>query len=239
MFLKTINAYFIPGSIVIAGALVAAAFYFSGGSFLQEEMAALDQREEIQGDGGEIRIRPIDVSKDHIKGDARATVSVIEYSDLECPFCKRFHQTLQRALGEYAGKARWVYRHFPLTSLHSKAPKEAEASECADELGGNDAFWAYINRLLEVTPSNDGLDLAQLPQIAQDIGLNRDAFIQCLESGKYASRVAEDLAEALSAGGDGTPYTLVMASNGKMFPISGAQPYASLKAIIELALREK
>ena len=236
MFLKTINAYFIPGSIVIAGALVAAAFYFSGGSFLQEEMAALDQREEIQGDGGEIRIRPIDVSKDHIKGDARATVSVIEYSDLECPFCKRFHQTLQRALGEYAGKARWVYRHFPLTSLHSKAPKEAEASECADELGGNDAFWAYINRLLEVTPSNDGLDLAQLPQIAQDIGLNRDAFIQCLESGKYDARVEDDYQNALATGGNGTPWTIVIAPNGKKFSINGAQSYFTVKSIIDAAI---
>ena len=95
---------------------------------------------------------------DHLRGDPKAKVKVVEFSDLECPFCKRFHVTMQQVIEEYDGKVAWIYRHFPLDSLHSKARKEAEASECAAELGGNDGFWAYIDKLFEITPSNNGLD---------------------------------------------------------------------------------
>src|SRR5207249_6414117 len=82
---------------------------------------------------------------------------------------------------EKDGKVVWVYRHFPIDSLHSKARKEAQASECAAALGGNEAFWAYSDKLFEVTPSNNRLDLAQLPRIAQEIGLDRAQFETCLE----------------------------------------------------------
>jgi len=237
------HSYLVPLAIVIAGAIVAAALYFGGASFSSPMESSLvgDQPSSglVPAGGENIPFRPIDPAKDHIKGDLNAAVSLIEYSDLECPFCKRFHPTLQQAVAEYEGKVNWAYRHFPLAELHSKATKEAEATECANELGGNDAFWAYVDRLFELTPSNDGLATAQLPQIAQDIGLDQSAFEQCLASGKYASRVAEDLADAMAAGGDGTPYTIVVAPNGKTFPISGAQPYASIKAVIELALKEQ
>src|SRR3989338_2531696 len=96
--------------------------------------------------------------RDHLRGDPKATVKVVEFSDLECPFCKNFHRTMQQVMSEYSGQVAWVYRHFPLDSLHSKARKEAEASECAAELGGNDGFWAYVDKLFEITPSNNGLD---------------------------------------------------------------------------------
>lgn len=95
---------------------------------------------------------------DHLRGDPKATVKIVEFSDLECPFCKNFHFTMQQIMSEYPGKVSWAYRHFPLDSLHPKARKEAEASECAAELGGNDGFWSYVDKLFEITPSNNGLD---------------------------------------------------------------------------------
>lgn len=97
---------------------------------------------------------------EHIKGNPNAEVFVIEYSDPECPFCKRFHETMKSVMQEYGdtGKVAWVYRHFPLDALHTKARKEAEAFECAAELGGNVKFWEYADKLFEITPSNDGLD---------------------------------------------------------------------------------
>lgn len=95
---------------------------------------------------------------DHLRGDPKATVKVVEFSDLECPFCKNFHRTMQQVMEEYSDKVAWVYRHFPLDSLHPKARKEAEATECAAELQGNDGFWAYVDKLFEITPSNNGLD---------------------------------------------------------------------------------
>ena len=183
-------------------------------------------------------IQPV-TQRDHIRGNPDAPVKIVEFADTECPLCKRFHPTLQRIVAEYPGKVAWVFRHFPLDNIHPKARKEAEATECANELGGNKKFWAYVDRLYEITPSNNQLDPAELPRIAEYVGLNRAKFEQCLQSGKYAQRVAEDLADALAAGAQGTPYTVVVAPNGRKFAILGAQPYASVKLVVEIALQQK
>lgn len=189
-------------------------------------------------------VRPIDV-KDHIQGNPAAAVRVIEYSDFECPFCKSFHPTMQQTFDDYgkSGKLAWVYRHFPLDSIHSKARKEAQASECAAELGGNEAFWSFAHNLFEVAPSNNRLDLSILPDIAKGVGIDRAKFVACLSGdergGKYANHIESDLQNAMAAGGTGTPYTVVVAANGKTFPINGAMPYDAVKQIIELALAEK
>jgi protein-disulfide isomerase len=181
--------------------------------------------------------------EDHIRGNPDAPVKVIEFSDFECPFCKRFHQTMKRLLDDYGsdGEVAWVYRHFPIDSLHSKARKEAQAAECAGEVGGNEAFWAYADRLFEVTPSNDGLDLGMLPQLAEEIGLDRARFEACLDGdmrgGEYAAHIEADFQDASASGGAGTPYTVVVGPDGQSFPINGAQPYAAVKSIIELALK--
>ncbi len=204
----------------------------------QQQQAEEQRRREAAG-----AAKPVD-GEDHILGNPDAPVKLVEFSDFECPFCKRFHRTMKRLMDEYGkdGKVAWVYRHFPLDSLHSKARKEAQAAECANELGGNEAFWAFSDRLFEVTPANDRLDLALLPQIAQEIGLDRAAFEACLEGdsrgGKYAAHIEADVQDAIASGGTGTPYSLVIAPNGKTFPINGAQPYAAVKAIIDLALKE-
>lgn len=98
-------------------------------------------------------------------GEEENSVYVIEYSDLECPFCKRFHEAMLEVMKEFDTRGQevtWIYRHFPLDQIHSQARKEAEATECAAELGGNEAFWNYTNKLFEITPSNDGLDLKLL-----------------------------------------------------------------------------
>lgn len=230
--------YSIPAAIVLAGALVAGAVVITRAPAAQ--LAA-----RVGNDSGtpstrtegfpKITYRPIDAALDHVRGSADARVTLLEYSDLECPFCKMFHPTLQQAAREYDGKVRWVYRHFPLDALHKKARKEAEASECASEQG---KFWEYIDRLYEVTPSNDGLDPAKLPEIAKEVGLNVPAFETCLQSGKHAQRVADDLADAEKAGGQGTPYTVIIGPNNVTIPFSGAQPYENLKPIIDRLLQE-
>lgn len=183
---------------------------------------------------GSIQLASI-TSQDWVKGKRSAKVSVVEFGDTECPFCKRIHLTLQRLVQEYPNDVNWVYRHFPLTSIHPKAPKEAEATECAGELGGNDGFWKYLDKLYEVTPANNGLDPAQLPQIAQDVGLNRQKFETCLNSGKYAAKVQEHATQAVAAGAQGTPYSVVVKGDVKT-PVSGAVPYEQLKQIVEGAL---
>jgi len=182
------------------------------------------------------------VSKeDHILGSFDAPVKIVEYSDSECPFCKRFHSVMQQVMAEYgdSGKVAWVYRHYPIPQLHAKATKEAEAMECANELGGNEKFWAYTDRLYEITPSNDGLAVTELNNIAQFIGLDAKKFTTCLASGRHTARIQGNVQDAMATGGNGTPWSIVVAPNGKKYELSGAQAYASVKQLIELALQEK
>jgi len=177
--------------------------------------------------------------RDHIRGNPAAPVKLVEFADTECPLCKRFHPALQRVVDDYPGKVAWVFRHFPIAEIHPKAPKEHEATECAAELGGEPAFWAYLDRLYAITPSNDRLDPAELPRIAQHVGLDRAPFEQCLRSGRHAARVAEDVADALAAGAPGTPYSVIVAPNGRTYAVVGAQPYAALRLVIDIALEQK
>lgn len=190
----------------------------------------------VPGEPTVIQLSPV-TEKDWARGKNNAKVSVVEFSDLECPFCKRFHPTMKQLIAEYPNDVQWVYRHFPLTSLHSKASKEAEATECAGELGGQEGFWKYTDQLFEVTPSNNGLDPAQLPQIAQDVGLDRAKFQTCLDSGKYAQKVQQQADQAIAAGAQGTPYSVVVVGDQKI-PISGAVSYEQLKQTVDAALRK-
>jgi len=174
---------------------------------------------------------------DWVLGNPEAKVTLIEYSDLECPFCKSFHESMSQLFNEYSNDIRWVFRSFPLTQLHSKAPKEAEAAECAGDLGGNDAFWKYIDKVFAITPSNNGLDPAELPKIAKDIGLDEQGFTACLDSGKYTQKIKDDITEAAAAGAQGTPYSVIIA-NGQNTPVSGAVPYDQLKGYVDAALKQ-
>ena len=177
--------------------------------------------------------------EDHVRGERNARILLIEYSDLECPFCKRFHPTAQQVVDTYNGQVAWVYRHFPLVQLHSKAPKEAEATECANELGGNDGFWKFTDKLFEVTPANNGLDPAELPKIAAQVGLNEAKFKTCLDSGKYAQRVQDDLASGTKAGVTGTPGNIILdTKTGKTKLLPGAYPFDQVKQAIDELLKE-
>lgn len=231
----------IPLAIVIAGVLIAGALYFTKRG---DSIAVLpEQDDQIAESAGETaNINPI-TEDDHIRGNPNAKVVVVEYSDFECPFCKRFHPTMKQIMDEYGkgGEVAWVWRHFPLDSLHPvKARKEAVASECAVALGGNDAFWKFADRFFELSPSNNQTDIdTVLPQIAQEIGLPADQFADCLGSGKYDAHIQNDLDNAIATGGNGTPWSIVVTKSGKTYPLSGSQPYAAVKQLIDIALTDK
>ncbi|MBI2618174.1 thioredoxin domain-containing protein [Candidatus Kaiserbacteria bacterium] len=217
----------IPVAIVIAGALIAGALYMTNRPETQAPQGTISGRPQVS---------PVS-SDDHILGNPNAKVVVVEYSDFECPFCKNFHSVMHSIINEYGarGDVAWVYRHFPIAQLHSKAQKEAEASECAAELGGNEGFWNYADRLFQITPSNNGLDLAQLPRIATDVGLDAAAFQSCLDSGRYAEKVERQLKEVIAAGGRGTPHNVVIVGT-EQAPIEGAQPLEAMRRVIETLL---
>ena len=189
-------------------------------------------------------VKPI-TPEDHIRGDAKAPVKIIEFSDLECPFCKSFHSSMKKVMEDYGkiGKVAWVYRHFPIDQLHPKARKEAQAAECAGEVGGAEKFWAYADKVYEVTPSNNKLDLALLPKFAEQLGLDKAKFEICLQGddkgGKYAAHIQANEDDATASGGQGTPYSLVMSAKGNISIINGAEPYDSVKAKIETALKDQ
>jgi protein-disulfide isomerase len=174
---------------------------------------------------------------DYIRGNKNADIMLVEYSDLECPFCKQFHATAKKAVEDYSGKVAWVWRHYPIVQLHSKAPKEAEATECANELGGVDAFWKMADKIYEVSPTNNGLDLATLPKLASDIGLNQAAFKTCLDSGKYKAKIDEAVKAAVATGASGTPANFIINKKGEIWIIPGALPIDSVKTIIDEALQ--
>ncbi len=172
--------------------------------------------------------------KDHIRGNKNARVAMVEYSDLECPFCKQFHATAKQMSEEYGDKVMWVYRHFPLDQLHPKARAESIASECATKLGGEDKFWAFIDKVYEITPANNGLDLNQLPTIAGQIGLNVDQFKKCQDSKETEPRVTADSESGIKAGINGTPGNILLdTKTGKTYQIPGAVPYPQLKTMID------
>jgi protein-disulfide isomerase len=174
---------------------------------------------------------------DYIKGNRNARVALIEYSDTECPFCKRFHPTAQQAVDEYPDDVMWVYRHFPLDQIHSKARKQAEAMECAGKLGGNDSFWALTDKIFEVTPSNNGLDNSTLPDLAADVGLNSSAIKTCIDSGEMAQNVEDDYQSGLKAGVTGTPGNILLdTKTGETQLIPGAVPYPQIQQAIDAIL---
>lgn len=234
----------IPIAIVIAGIFVAVAVYLVG-----IERSRAPQQSETQTQ--QTMVRPVS-SDDHVLGNPAAQVVIIGYSDTECPYCKEYHATLRTLIETYgpSGNVSWVYRHFPITQLHPKAAKEAEALECAAAQGGTKGFWEYTNMLYERATSNNTLDIGgyndpskppthsgagMLSRIATDVGLNVDVFEKCLSSGTYASRVAKDAAEAEAEGGTGTPMSIILVGGEQIF-VPGAQSYETLKGLIDTLL---
>ncbi|MCH7492054.1 DsbA family protein [Patescibacteria group bacterium] len=160
---------------------------------------------------------------DHIRGDKNAPITLVEYSDFECPFCTRHQPTLDQILEEYDGQVKLVYRHYPL-SFHPEAQKAAEASECAGDQG---QFWEMHDKLFALN-ADSNLSVANYKLAAGELGLKQSTFDNCLDDGDHAQTVTDELAEGTTYGVNGTPATFV---NGQL--VSGAVPFSSFKTIID------
>lgn len=184
------------------------------------------------------KVKPI-TAADHIRGNKNAKVTLLEYSDFECSFCKRFTPTINELLEAYGDKIKFVFRHYPLP-FHANAQKEAEASECIAELGGNDAFWKYYDAIFERTTSDGtGFALDKLGPLASELGVDQQQFQSCLDSGKYEKLVKDTITEGQTAGVSGTPSTFVIDSKGNSQLVVGAQPIDAFKTAIDKALTGK
>lgn len=161
----------------------------------------------------------------HIRGNVDAPITIVEYSDVQCPFCQTFHNNMEQIIAEYGDDVRWVYKHFPLDQLHPFARQGAQAAECAGE---QEMFWEYTDLLYarqnEIAP-------ASFAVFAEDLGLNVGDFNSCLDSGRYAEKVEAEFQEGLAVGVRGTPGTFF---NG--YPLQGAVPYGTMKSLIDQEL---
>ncbi len=178
-------------------------------------------------------------ARDHVRGNPKANVTVIEYSDFECPFCKRHAPTMAQLSTLYKDDVNVVFRHFPL-SFHQNAMKEAEASECVAELGGNDAFWKFHDAIFErTTAGGTGFALEKLGPLAKESGVNEAKFKQCLDSGKYTKYVQDQMQEGIDAGVQGTPGNFIVDNDTKESrSISGAVPVTAFQSAIDAILKK-
>ncbi|MBT4516971.1 MAG: thioredoxin domain-containing protein [Candidatus Komeilibacteria bacterium] len=114
---------------------------------IKTTLDALIAGEVSADDNPAINISGYNKDIDWLRGDKDAKITIVEFSDIDCPFCKRFHTTMKQIITDYDGQVNWVYRHFPLTNLHPDATKKAEAAECAGDVGGSDKFWQFVDAL--------------------------------------------------------------------------------------------
>ncbi len=181
---------------------------------------------------------------DPVIGDPNAPVTIIEFSDYECPFCKRhYDQTYSQLKTNYIdkGTVKLVFRDLPLSFHDPLATTAATAANCAREQGGDPSYWKLHGEYFKTTTSNgDGVTMDQLYNMANAIGINQAQFKTCIDSKKYADEIAKDLADANAAGATGTPSFIVAKSTGKEVTgklLVGAQPYSVFQAEIDALLK--
>ena len=185
------------------------------------------------------------IDDDPVLGDKNAPVTVIEFSDYECPFCKRhFDQTHQELVKKYieTGKVKLVFRDFPLSFHDPMATKEAVAANCAREQGGDKKYFEFHDEIFKRTISNgNGLNDEKIQTIAKDLDLNTGKFTTCLSNQAQTDEVKKDIADGTAAGASGTPTFLIgkTTSNGEIDGelLIGAQPFAAFQAVIDPMLQ--
>ncbi|MCL2011989.1 MAG: DsbA family protein [Cystobacterineae bacterium] len=158
-------------------------------------------------------------------GPHNAKVTIVEFSDFECPFCRKGAETIAEVVKAYPTEVKLYFRNFPL-KFHAKAPKAAEAALCAHDQG---KFWEYHDLLFE---NQSKLDIEDLKEHAKTLALEALKFAECLDSGRHAETVKKDMRAGKRAGVEGTPAFFI---NGVL--LSGAQPIENFKEIIEQALK--
>jgi len=195
--------------------------------FRQALLVALRRQADIHIDlpGPELPILSVSVDDDPSVGPANAPITIVEFSDFQCPYCKLSLPTIKEILAKFPDKVKVVYRDYP-GPTHPHASQAAEAAQCAGDQG---RFWEYHDSLFDRQASGTGWNFSEL---AKEIGLNQDAFATCLTSRRYREEVAKDLHDGLRLGVTSTPTFFI---NGR--PLVGAKPFAEFQAVIDSLLK--
>ncbi|MBI1862776.1 DsbA family protein [Candidatus Microgenomates bacterium] len=220
--------------VLIILAFFAGYFYFKAQN-LEKGAAAGGTKQAQQQPAAPTNLKIKKPSTDeHWRGNKDARIVMVEYSDLECPFCKRIHPDLVKLYNDNGGKVAWVFRHFPL-SFHPKAQKSAESTECVTKELGNDGFWKMTDAIYEKMPT---IELADLPATAASVGANEGTVKQCIDAGDTASVVKADQDEGTKIGVQATPTTVFYdTKTGKSQTVEGAVPYDQLKQVLDTMLK--
>lgn len=174
----------------------------------------------------------------HIYGNLNARFTLVEFSDLECPYCKRFHSTPKKLVDESQGNVNWQWMHMPLGFHNPAAQYGAEAAECAAELGDNRSFWMYIDEFFAHTRGG-GQGVNDLAQLATNIGLDADEFRECMQSARHRDKVQEHVNAAQNLGITGTPATFLVDNvTGESQLLGGAQPAEAFIAAMRKMMAE-
>lgn len=164
----------------------------------------------------------------HVYGDPKARFSIVEFSDTECPYCKRFHNTPKTVVDRSNGAVNWMFKHMPLSFHDPVATKQAMASECYAEQKGNRGFWVIMGQIFDKSAGN-GAGVEDLRGMVEGLGADMAKYDECMASGKYQERIASNISEGEKAGATGTPASLVIDhKTGKSEFVSGARPASDL-----------
>ena len=228
--LSGLGVMFAIGFFVLLGMMLSDKDFSDKGTENENTNVAVNGNTNENNNNADINIQGLR-DDDYVRGNKNAKVTIVEFSDIDCPFCGRFHDTMNEVIAEYGNDVNWVYRHLPLTQLHPEAAKKAEAAECVGELGGNDKFWEFLDKIFAAQTG-----LTDMGVVVANMGINQGDFQTCLDSGKYASKVKSHTNEAQAAGGRGTPYSVIIAGDKKA-PIPGALPYENIKAALDSIMK--
>jgi len=195
-----------------------------------EEQMAVAAEEETRN-SAELAKNVMPISEDdHVFGNKDAKITLIEYSDFHCGFCKKFHPIAKEILAMYEGDVNWVYRHYPLGYPQRAAMEQALASECAGEIGGSEKFWEYAQGIFDEGPADD----VALIALAEKLGLDGKAFEACLSNDKYLEKIAAQRQNGMDSGVQGTPGTFVYNNEtGEVYLVKGAQSASMFANIID------
>jgi protein-disulfide isomerase len=235
VILMLIAIFFVGG--FVSGSLMTENKMLKGGTTTKGAAAQPTAAAPAAGNNGpsadQMASLPEVTDEDFIRGNDNAKIVLVEYSDFECPFCQRFHPTMEQVMEEYGDDVAWVYRHYPLP-FHPNAQKSGEASECVAELGGDEAFWTFTDTIFAKQVELGGkLTPESITQSAEATGVNMADYQECLDSGRMAEAVSSDMTGGSGAGVSGTPGTFIVVDGEAKELIPGALPYEQVKPMID------
>jgi protein-disulfide isomerase len=209
----------LPSAIIVAGVLISLAIIFSSSS------GKMTVQNDAGAKIGDVAIPDV-TEDDFIKGNAKAEITIVEYSDFSCSFCAKYHPTMKQIVENYEGKVRWVYRHLPIFNKPA-----AVASSCVGNILDDEAFFKYADKLFENQKDING-DLLKREALA--LGIIDSEYESCINDKELNDKISSEFTSVrVLAGFNGTPTSVLIDKNGNKYTFSGALPYEEVSALVD------